>query len=346
MTTWDPYVVESDPSANGGGPSLGEGYDGPLALELAEFISARSELPPALIGEEEDVLLPASGFLILGGKGGKGKTTLMIDAAFHLASGVDWLGFNVSRPLRILIFENEGPREMFRRKIERKRQSWPHEVRGAIFVHTLDWGEFDLADQGKRELLKAFVDANSIDIAFADPLDSFGFEGVGSPEDTRRFMALAKDAGMHRDSGTAWWFLHHPRKEKADDELDDLSGAWGGRPDTVLMLSVLAGERSRLAIPKMRWGRGGKRPALILKFDPDTEGFERLAEEGEERDYANEIAELLVDGKWRTAKETKDAIEASHAKVKEALENDERFVSLPGNEVGRSKNATVWGLAE
>jgi hypothetical protein len=40
--------------------------DGPFAVPLDEFIAARSELPPALIGDAEDVLLPAAGFLILG----------------------------------------------------------------------------------------------------------------------------------------------------------------------------------------------------------------------------------------------------------------------------------------
>jgi hypothetical protein len=323
----------------------------PFALDLDEFIAARSELPPALIGDEEDVLLPSAGFVILGGKGGKGKTTLMVDAAFHLASGCNWLGFTVPRPLRVLVIENEGPQEMFRRKLEAKRESWPHEITGGVFIYTLDWGALDLRDEEKRRRLREFVEENGIEVVFGDPLDSCGLEGVGSPEDTRAFVALAKEVGLHRS--VAFWFLHHPRKEKADDELEELSGAWGGRPDTVLMLSLLAGERSRLAVPKVRWTRRGKRPALILGFDSETEGFELLAEEGEERDYAVEIEELLGDREWRTLdeitapkepKKGKPGIGANRTKVVEALEG-ERFVSRPGDEVGRSARATVWGLA-
>ncbi len=86
----------------------------PFALPLDEFIAAKSETPPALIGDEIENLLPAFGLLILFAKGGKGKTTLIVDAALHFASGIDWLGFKVERPLRVLFIENEGPREPFR----------------------------------------------------------------------------------------------------------------------------------------------------------------------------------------------------------------------------------------
>jgi hypothetical protein len=100
----------------------------PFALELTDFIGARSDAPPALVGAEEDILFPAFGLVLLVAKGGKGKTTMVIDQVFHLASGIDWLGFKVPRPLRILLIENEGPREPFRRKIEQKREHWPHPI--------------------------------------------------------------------------------------------------------------------------------------------------------------------------------------------------------------------------
>jgi hypothetical protein len=134
-----------------------------------------------------------------------------------------------------------------------------------------------------------------------------------------------------------------------EDELDELSGAWGGRPDTVLMVNVLTGDRSRLAFPKVRWSRRGQRPALILGFDAEAEGFERIAEEGEERDYAAEIEDLFGDGEWRTVDEIKlkrgeGGIGAAREKVVETLEDD-RFASRSGGEVERHPNATVWGLA-
>ena len=117
-------------SRNGAGPS--SEAEGPFAVSLDEFLATESETPSALVGDDQEVLLPAGGLLIMFAKGGRGKTTATIDAVFHLASAMDWLGFKVGRPLRILIIENEGPQEPFRQKLELKRSAWPHEITGGI----------------------------------------------------------------------------------------------------------------------------------------------------------------------------------------------------------------------
>jgi hypothetical protein len=69
--------------------------------------------------------------MLLFARGGMGKTTAAVELALHLASGVDWLGFEVARPLRVLFIENEGPREPFRAKLELKRELWEHKLEGA-----------------------------------------------------------------------------------------------------------------------------------------------------------------------------------------------------------------------
>jgi hypothetical protein len=98
--------------------------------------------------------------------------------------------------------------------------------------------------------------------------------------------------------------FHHPRKETSQDELDEAAGAWGGKPDTMLRLEKLDGNRGRLSFPKIRWSRLGTRKALILGFDPETESFSVVAEEeDDECDYAAEIEDLLSDGTWRITKE-------------------------------------------
>jgi putative DNA primase/helicase len=322
----------------------------PFALELGEFIAAKSETPPALVGDESENLLPTFGLLILFAKGGKGKTTMIVDAALHFASGIAWLGFKLERPLRVLFIENEGPREPFRAKLALKRKLWQHEIGGAVFVQTFDWGAFTLADEKYAERLCSFVREHEIDLVIGDPLDSLGIDGVGSPEDTRKFMELMSGAGLFRE--VAFLLLHHPRKETTPDELDEVSGAWGGKPDTMLRLEKLDGNRGRLSFPKIRWSRLGTRKALILGFDPETESFSVVAEEeDEERDYAAEIEELLADGTWRITKEIaapkKDGgIGANVDTIKRELEaSPDRFHSCTGEEakrLGRDPKATLW----
>jgi AAA domain len=323
-----------------------------FAVPIDEFIATATEAPAALIGTDADVLLPAHGLVILAGRGGRGKTTLAIDAAFHLASGRDWLDFPVLRPLHVLIIENEGPQEMFRRKLAAKRASWPHPITGAIHVHTLDWGAFNLNELEQHNALRCFLDAACIDLVIGDPLDSLGIEGVGSPEDTRQFLELLKRAGLF--STCAWWLLHHPRKERTSDELDEIAGAWGGRPDTALMLDVLKDDRARLSFPKVRWSSSGKRPAYILGFDRDTEGFTVLATEQEtERDYLTEITERLAGGKALTVKQiavaSKGGVGCGEDVAKAVMtDHPDRFVLLTGDDakaVGKPSTTKLWALA-
>lgn len=321
----------------------------PFALTLDEFIAAKSDAPAALIGDETETLLPAGGLLIMFAKGGRGKTTAIVDALPHLASGVPWLGFPIDHPLRVLLIENEGPREPFRQKLETRTKAWTHEITGEIFIYTENWGALKLTTDAQR--LRQFITENTIDVVIGDPLDSLGITGVGSPEDTREFVELLKAAGLFND--VAFILPHHSRKESGDDELDEVSGAWGGRPDTMLKLDKLEGNRSRLSFPKIRWSHRGTRPALILAFEPESGSFTVAHEEQSgERGYTTEIEELLEDGEWRTAKEISakqdspnPGIGANVDRIKTELENHpDVFVSRSGKDVGRSANATVWSL--
>ncbi len=83
------------------------------------FVDVDEAGAAALVGDDENVLVPEGGDVMFYGDGGAGKTTLMLDLALHLAAGDDWLGILVERPVRVAIIENEGPRPLFRAKLRR-----------------------------------------------------------------------------------------------------------------------------------------------------------------------------------------------------------------------------------
>src|SRR5436190_1860788 len=93
-------------------------------VNLDTFVDVDEPGAEALLGDADEALIPEGGDVMIYGDGGAGKTTLCLDAACHFAAGDDWLGIRVSRPLRLLLIENEGPRPLFRRKLRRKRDSW------------------------------------------------------------------------------------------------------------------------------------------------------------------------------------------------------------------------------
>ena len=317
----------------------------PFALPLDEFVANKQDAPEPLLGTEDDNILPAHGLGLVIGKGGKGKTTFVIDLALHLASGVDYLALKVERPLNILLIENEGPREPFRRKLERKLACWPHEITGQIAIHTENWGLARLDLPGVVDRLNAYCTQHEIDLVIGDPLDSLGMDGEGSPSETRAMVDRFKAGGLFTER--AWLLPHHSRKESVEDAVDEAAGAWGGRPDAMLTLEKKSENQARLSFAKVRWQERERRP-YILDFDPETDSFTFVKEEeGEERDYVVECEEYLAEHPHRTVKEVCTAIQASADKIRETLEahHPDRFRMRTGEEakaVDRHPSSKVW----
>ena len=235
-------------------------------LPGADFLSQEIERRPALLGRQGDVLLPAGGLCILAGDGGAGKSTLSLHAVAHLASGTDWFGLGVPRPLRVGVIENEGPKEPFIAKVQRFADNWPGpDFLGNCFFQDSPWGSFSLADEGLRSEIRSFVADERIDLVVAGPLGELGVEGVGSPEETRVFLELLVATGYK--TACAWWLLHHLNRQK------QLSGDWRGHPDLILEIEQEGRQRrSKLSFTKVRYGDQGRKP-LILEWLPEVEGI-------------------------------------------------------------------------
>jgi hypothetical protein len=263
----------------------------PFAMTLTEFLTL--DLPAAipLVGNSEDeAVIAAHSFTILAGMPGAGKTTLAIDFAFHLASGQPWLNMAISDPRRILIMENEGPERAFQRKLAAKHTTWKHGGQENIYVHTWRWNQLSLQDDDAQDQLRHFLTQNAIDLVIADPLDSFGTDGIGSPADTEAFTQLLKSLGL--GTTVAYFFLHHFRKEISLSEINQVSGAWGRRLDALLVLKETERkDELRLSFPKLRWQDTEPAPLILGKIK-ETRTFQVLGEETHETD-SNKVDAML-----------------------------------------------------
>jgi hypothetical protein len=248
----------------------------PFALDLEAFLEADLELAVALLGDTDNSLLVQGGLHVLAGPPSVGKTTLVLDAVFHLCSARAWLGATVERPINVLLIENEGPQQKFQQKLKEKVAAWGEIPAGTIHVHTWRWAGFDFNDSESMERLMNFLAFWEIDLVVGDPLDTLGMKGIGSPEDTREFVKLLVPFGLGATTG--FLFLHHLRKEASKSEIDEVTGAWGARLDTLMVLKgTESKDELRLSFPKLRWAE--ERPPVILGKLRAAKSFELLAEE-------------------------------------------------------------------
>src|SRR4051794_34215156 len=114
-------------------------------LSAADFLAAN--YPPAepLLGDPETITYVArSSLTMLYGDGGSAKSTLTMDLVAHLATGIDWLGIPVPRPVRVVMIENEGPAQLFQQKLEAKASDWDRgrEWLDNVFVYAEPWGGY------------------------------------------------------------------------------------------------------------------------------------------------------------------------------------------------------------
>ena len=320
------------------------------ALHLAsaeEFAAVDEPGADALVGTKDAALVPVGGDVMVYGDGGAGKTTLVVDLGCHLAAGDRWLGMPVTRPARVLVIENEGPRPLFRAKLRRKLAAWNGSpLDGRLKVLEAPWATVTLAEEEWTARLADAIREDEIDVLIAGPVTRLGMDEAGTLQQTRDFMRLVEALRAQSGRRLAVILVHHENKGGT------VSGAWEGAGDTLLHVEGRGPGHTRLLVQKARWSSEHHGTGLDLAWAED-EGF--TIEDA--RDVTAEIATLLADGAWRTTREI--ANKRDHAKApgvgasRETVEahlkaRPDLFLERSGpaaKEVGRSANATVYGLA-
>jgi hypothetical protein len=240
-------------------------------VPLPEFTSVEEPGIEALLGTVDQNLIPVGGDVMLYGDGGAGKTTLAIDLAFHLASGLDWLGMPVEIPRAVLLIENEGPRPLFRRKLRKKLTSWEGPpLAERLHVWEVPWAGFSFTEQDMRAQLAQVIFERQIDLVIAGPVTQLGMEDAGTIREVRHFaenVALVRERSLRP---VASMLVHHESKSGR------VSGAWEGVGDTLLHVSGSGHGKTRVNIQKARWGPAYHATTLHLRWS-EGQGFEAEA---------------------------------------------------------------------
>lgn len=193
------------------------------------------------------VVIPANGTVIVYGDGGAGKTTLAIDLCFALAAGESWLNIiETGRPLRIAIIENEGPRQEFRKKLERKIVATGARLDGRITVLEEPWAEFSFALEQHRVAIAQAIDEHELDLLVVGPIASVGMVGGGTPDEIRAFEQLLANVRGRCQRPFAILLVHH------ENRAGQISGAWERFPDTLVHIAGQGNGRTRVYWQKVR----------------------------------------------------------------------------------------------
>jgi hypothetical protein len=267
---------------------VGDGEVGLPAAQIVtveEFVAIEEPGAAAILGTDDNAIISEGVDVMLYGDGGVGKTTLAADLGFHLAAGDAWLRIPVARPVRVLLIENEGPRPLFRRKLDRKLSAWTGSpVEDRLLVLEEPWGRFTFGSEPWREQLARTAREREIDVVIVGPLTAAGMEAAGTLQEVRAFLDLVDEARALAGRRFANLLIHH------ENRGGQVSGAWEGAGDTLLHLQQHGRGQLRLYVQKARWSSEHHATSLHLVW-ADGEGF--TVEEKPELDDET-IAERIV----------------------------------------------------
>jgi hypothetical protein len=247
----------------------------PIVFEPLRMFLER-ELPPAesLVGVARGGtnLLPRFGWVMPWGREGSGKTSVVVDLIFHAAAGLEWLGWPIARPLRLVVIVNEGVPGGFQDKLAAKVEAWDGDVElvlDNLAVYASPWGEFTFRSERMAEHARAFALDFGADYVALDPLHTLGTFGSGSPEDTETFKHVLRAFGLWADLGVLT--AHHSNKSGM------VSGDWARHPDTVLHLEKDGkNPATKLTLEKARPAAPDELGVpILLEWDVDTFGYTR-----------------------------------------------------------------------
>jgi hypothetical protein len=172
---------------------------------------------------------------------GVGKSTLAIEEAVSLGSGVDFLSLGITKSHRVAIINNEETKDELERRIEATCQHFeidPHAIAETIFLYSgVDADKLILSKTDRQgnviatprtAELRTLIDTLKIDVVILDPFVQLNHIEESSNEQISRAMQEIRSLGATGYSA-AIHLIHHNRKPPAGNahQAGDINAARG-----------------------------------------------------------------------------------------------------------------------
>lgn len=214
--------------------------------------------------------LPKGTTLLLHAKGGVGKTRLMYDFFYHLATGQDWSGFPVTAPSRrcLIVQTDESPTDM----------SAALEDRGFTEEMTVKYKTRWLVDHMQQ--LRRDVEEHRPEVVLLDSLTSVSRQSCFTENDTEYARPVLMLRDIAQEFGCTFVIIHHSNSD-GDSRgtkaiFNSVSEVWSLKRDDT---NNTDGLERLLTIEKSR----SRAPAKYrLRFEPEDKSWHCLGKEGED----------------------------------------------------------------
>ena len=156
---------------------------------------------------------------------GVGKTTVAVEEAVSLASGIDFLGFGITQKFRVLIVNNEETQDELERRIEATCRYFkvpPEEIANTLMVYSgVDADKIILARADRfgnvlptvhTTQLRELIIKHKLDVVILDPFVQMHYVEESSNEQISRTMVQIRSAATSDEYKAAIHLVHHTRK--------------------------------------------------------------------------------------------------------------------------------------
>jgi hypothetical protein len=189
------------------------GLTRPGLRSLTSVIDSAIELPHGLWG---NFLFPES-IAFLSGEAGAGKTTFIYNLAAGLSLGDSYLGFEIPRPLNVLVYDLESPDGLIKARSKLIDQ---------INSNNIQLGRFD---DFRTEYKRLVVEGKGFDVIAIDTV-SKGFKTISEDDNAEAREEMKMIRNYTRETGACVILLHHMGKMAQGKAVYRARGA-SARPD-------------------------------------------------------------------------------------------------------------------
>jgi len=292
----------------------------PVFIDWNDFVNDESPDPPMIIGRG---ILPVKSVMVLAGEPKVGKSHLIINLAYHVATGMDWFDFPIETPGKVVIFQAENSYYNQRRRIKlihglvREPYLYPTLPDGQIVVSEAIQGLNLNEIESYSRVLSLLTRLRPVLVIF-DPMVNFH----SAEENSNTEMALVMEMvhKLKEETNVSIILVHHTRKPSGGSDSGGVSlrgaSAIRGAYDSGLTLSSKFDDDTAEQIYQLDFEIRNGEPVspLTLDLDPSVLTFNRSQTLNTAKEFIMDELKVAKEKGMKQAKIVQAGVEAGYSK--------------------------------